>query len=139
VSLKATVEPAVKPVPVIVTCVSSGPVIGAKLVIVCVGVQLLHVAVCDPKFEISSCGFTIHSLSVVFVPAEAAQSVLGLHTVLFLTSVLFLVARAVPATAHPDPGSGPYVPTASIKVSVPLIFLANPTASSPFHPALPLV
>gem|GEM_PF-6857846 len=68
----------------------------------------------------------------VVVPADDAQLVFGEQTDDFLTKVCSAVASVVPATSHPDPGSGPSSPIASISINVPEpSSFANPTASSP--------
>ena len=61
---------------------------------------------CDPRNVQVSWAKTIHSQSVAFVPAEAAQlPALPVVTLILRTSVWSLVAAAVPQTSQPEPGS----------------------------------
>ena len=68
----------------------------------------------DPRNVQVSWAKTIHSQSVAFVPAEAAQlPALPVVTLILRTSVWSLVAAAVPQTSQPEPGSALKSPTQS--------------------------
>ena len=69
---------------------------------------------CDPRNVQVSWAKTIHSQSLAFVPAEAAQlPALPVVTLILRTSVWSLVAAEVPQTSQPEPGSAPKSPTQS--------------------------